>query len=235
MKACRRRFLHQSVALLAAQKLGASMPHIVLLGDSIFDNGAYTGGQPDVVAQLRQVLPHDWKASLRARDGATTDDIPAQLAQLPADASHLVLSVGGNNALMREHLLRAPATSMAEAILLLADAVRDFERAYRKVIDACLVRRLPLVTCTIYNGNFDDPRYRRLTRSAIALFNDAILRVAVEQRLKVIELRLVCALPQDYANPIEPSSSGAAKIAKAIVATVTRADSGGRGAFVFAG
>ena len=30
------------------------MPHVVLLGDSILDNGAYTSGGPDVVTQLRQ-------------------------------------------------------------------------------------------------------------------------------------------------------------------------------------
>ena len=29
------------------------MPHVVLLGDSIFDNGAYTQGGPDVITQLR--------------------------------------------------------------------------------------------------------------------------------------------------------------------------------------
>ena len=31
--------------------------HIVLLGDSIFDNASYTAGGPDVVAQLRAVWP----------------------------------------------------------------------------------------------------------------------------------------------------------------------------------
>jgi hypothetical protein len=30
------------------------VPHVVLLGDSILDNGAYTSGGPDVVTQLRQ-------------------------------------------------------------------------------------------------------------------------------------------------------------------------------------
>ncbi len=38
------------------------MAHIVLLGDSIFDNAAYTGGAPDVVRQVRQRLPHGLKA-----------------------------------------------------------------------------------------------------------------------------------------------------------------------------
>jgi hypothetical protein len=40
------------------------MPHVVLLGDSIFDNSAYTGGGPDVVTQLRHIIPGGWVASL---------------------------------------------------------------------------------------------------------------------------------------------------------------------------
>ena len=44
--------------------------HIVLLGDSIFDNGAYVDGGIDVVNHLRKVIPSDWKASLRAVDGS---------------------------------------------------------------------------------------------------------------------------------------------------------------------
>lgn len=44
------------------------MPHVVLLGDSIFDNLKYVQPEPDVVSQLREVLPAGWKASLRAVD-----------------------------------------------------------------------------------------------------------------------------------------------------------------------
>jgi hypothetical protein len=230
----RRRFLQQSAVLLAASDAMAAMPHLVLLGDSIFDNGAYTGGKPDVIAQVRKTMPQDWKATLLARDGATTDGIPAQLARLPRDATHLVLSVGGNDALMRQGLLQAPAGSAAEAILMLADAVQFFETAYRKAVVACLAPRLPLVVCTVYNGNFDDARYRRLARTAIALFNDAILRTALDHRLKVIELRYVCALPEDYANPIEPSSIGAAKIARAIALAVSERPPG-HGALLLGG
>ena len=77
------------------------MPHLILLGDSILDNGAYTNGQPPVIDQLRGHLPAGWKATLAAIDGSTTDDIPTQLAGLPGDATHLVLSIGGNDAMLR--------------------------------------------------------------------------------------------------------------------------------------
>lgn len=233
--------MQQSLALAAAPALEAApasaadkTPHVVLLGDSVFDNGAYTGGKPDVLAQLRRRLPAGWKASLLAVDGATVEGVPAQLAKLPRDASHLVLSAGGNNALGKQHLLGAPATSVAESINMLAAAVRQFESAYRDVIGQCLSKRLPLVICTIYNGNFDDARFGRLARSAVALYNDAIIRIAVEHQLSAIELRLVCARPEDYANPIEPSSIGAARIAHAIMECVGGPQEG-RGARLIGG
>src|SRR5262245_7526098 len=81
------------------------MTHIVLLGDSIFDNAAYVAGGPDVVRQLREILPSGWRASLNARDGAVIADLPQQLQALPADATHLVVSVGGNDALGESGLL----------------------------------------------------------------------------------------------------------------------------------
>ena len=192
------------------------MPHVVLLGDSIFDNGAYTGGGPDVVTQLREVLPAGWRATLGAVDGATTDDFAAQLDVLPDDATHLVVSLGGNDALGHVDLLNRRAHSSAEVLAGLASAAERFEKRYRRAIDAVLAYQLPTTVCTIYNGNFPDADFQRLASTALSVFNDAILRVAFEHRLDVIDLRLVCNEAADYANPIEPASHGGQKIAQVI-------------------
>jgi len=93
---------------------------------------------------------------------------------------------------------------------------------------------LPLTICTIYNGCFPDPGYQRTVSTALMVFNDVILRVAIESQLSVIDLRAVCANPEDYANPIEPSSVGGEKIARVIVAVVTGSSSGGQAARVVA-
>jgi hypothetical protein len=50
------------------------LEHVVLLGNSIFDNASYTKGLPDVVTHLRELLPPDAKASLLAVGGSTTAD-----------------------------------------------------------------------------------------------------------------------------------------------------------------
>ena len=193
------------------------MTHIVLLGDSIFDNGAYTGGGPDVIGQLRGILPSGWDATLLALDGARTEDVVRQLIRLPDDTSHLVLSVGGNDALAHGDLLDGPAASAAQVLGFLADAAGGFERRYRGLIGRLMEYGLPVTVCTIYNGNFPDPQFQRIAATALCVFNDAILRVAFERRLSVIDLRLVCSEPTDYANPIEPSSRGGAKIAQSIL------------------
>ena len=209
------------------------MPHVVLLGDSIFDNGAYTAGGPDVVTQLREVLSAGWRATLGAVDGATTEDFAAQLDALPDDATHLVVSLGGNDALSHMDLLDRRAHSSAEVLAELAGAGERFAKRYRHAIDGALAYRLPTVVCTIYDGNFPDADFQRLASTALSVFNDANLRVAFEHALTVIDLRSICSEPQDYANPIEPSSRGGQKIAEAICEVV--ADGGRHFARVHAG
>jgi hypothetical protein len=196
------------------------MHHLVLLGDSVLDNGAYTEGGPAVLAQVQAALPNGWRASLNAVDGSTTEDVAAQLSRVPTGATHLLLSVGGNDAILCAEVLESPVSSSGEALLMLADAVARFEASYRSVIEGCLRLGLPLVVCTVYHGNFPEPSYQRRVIVALAAFNDVIIRVAVERNLKVIDLRFICSTPGDYANPIEPSVVGGAKISQAIARAV---------------
>ena len=196
------------------------MQHIVLLGDSIFDNAPYIGGDPEVGSQLQSAIPTGWKSTCLAVDGAITYDIPEQLSAVPSDATHLILSIGGNDALGQIGIFDLRVKSCAEAMLALSSVVHKFEMAYKKVLDDCLKLKLPLVVCAIYNGCFPDQAYQQCVQVAIALYNDVIIRLATERKLKVIDLRLVCSCPEDYANPIEPSAIGGAKIVDAILQVV---------------
>jgi hypothetical protein len=198
------------------------MNHLVLLGDSILDNRVYVNPGPDVTTQLRSILSPGWQVTLLAVDGSVAADVPAQLARLPGDATHLVLSVGGNDALLKEWLLRTPVETSAQAYLMLADSVDEFERKYRKTVDAALAPGKPLLLCTVYNGNFLDPVLSRCARLIIAAFDDTIIRVAVDHHLTVIDLRSVCSSPSDYANDIEPSVQGGSRIAAAIGRTLAQ-------------
>ena len=196
------------------------MSHIVLLGDSIFDTGVYVPGQPDVVKQLRSALPNGWTATLCAVDGAVTRSVAGQLAHIPSDATHLVVSVGGNDALGESHLLSSGVRMVAEAVSLLAEAQERFARAYAEMLRSVLGMELPTAVCTIYDTPSTAPNHR-VIRSALALFNDVITRAAFGEGLPLIDLRLICSEDEDYANPIEPSARGGEKMAAAIARLVS--------------
>jgi len=208
--------------------------HIALLGDSIFDNAVYTRGEPDVVAHLRSILPVNWRASLFAVDGSVSSDLATQLPKVPADVSHLVISVGGNDALLNSDLLGLPVSSTAEALALFGGRLAEFESTYHAAIPSALALGRPTTTCTIYNGNLE-PQQTSLARVALMMFNDIILQTAFERRLPVIDLRLICTEVADYANPIEPSGRGGRKIAEAIARSLGAVNGDTRHSRVFAG
>ncbi len=199
------------------------MKHIILLGDSILDNAAYVEDGPAVIDQLKPKLPKGWQTTLRAVDGSTTADIKTQLLQLPSDTSHLVISVGGNNALLRLEFLQERASSVAEVMARLAQLGEEFQNSYHSMLQKALVHKKPTILCTIYYPQFAEP-YQTMAIAALTVFNDVILRAAFVAGLPVIDLRLLCNDPADYANPIEPSEIGGEKIATAIARIVTEHD-----------
>jgi lysophospholipase L1-like esterase len=195
------------------------MGHIILLGDSIFDNGVYVPGDPDVVKQLREVLPKGWTASLLAVDGAITRSVAGQLTRVPDDATHLVVSVGGNDALGESHILSSSVRMVGEGVAMLADAQERFARNYADMLRSVLALELPTALCTIYDTPPSAPNHR-IIRTALAVFNDVITRAAFGEGLPLIDLRLICSQEGDYANPIEPSAQGGLKMARAIAGLV---------------
>ena len=67
------------------------------------------------------------------------------------------------------------------------------------------------------------------------MFNDIITREAFAGGLPLIDLRLIISEDDDYANDVEPSSKGGAKIARAIADLVTTDDFKQKRSVVFAG
>jgi hypothetical protein len=208
------------------------MNHVVLLGDSIFDNDRYVPGGPSVIEHLRKSLPNGWRATLLARDGSIASDVTQQLAKLPQDATHLVVSAGGNNALSSSMVLHAAAGSVPELLSNLADLHEEFQQEYRGMLAQVLTHGRPTVVCTIYDAI---PDLGREDRTGLSIFNDVILREAFRAGLPVIDLRLLCTDRDDYArsSPIEPSVVGGGKIARAVARLVTGYDFKNDGSSVF--
>ena len=200
--------------------------HIVLLGDSTFDNRFYTEGGPDVVTHLEGLLVGGDRATLLAVDGAVMAGMGPQLAQVremlddPDEENpptHLALSVGGNDLLREIDVLRAPARSVAEALHAVRGRAERFGRGYRTLVYRTLELGLPTALCTVYQGAFEDPGEAAVVETALRIFDHEILEAGLDRGLPVIDLRRVCDQPEDYWNPIEPSERGGRKIAGAVL------------------
>ena len=209
------------------------MNHLVLLGDSIFDNAAYVRGGPDVITHLNSFLPQDWRATLLAVDGSISTDVIGQIRKIPETATHLIVSAGGNDGLSRADILQRPATSVASAVEQLAAIREEFQDKYLRMLNSLLALKKPLAVCTVYDPNFPDPMMQRLTTTALNIFNDCILREAITHGLPVIDLRLICTEAEDYANEIEPGIAGGRKIAEAILRLVQKHDFSGRRTVIY--
>jgi hypothetical protein len=209
------------------------MGHVVLLGDSIFDNARYVPDRPPVIEKLRQSLPRGWIATLLAVDGHITENVANQLKELPADATHLVVSAGGNDALGESSILSAAAATVGEALGLMQEVRIRFRESYRAMLRALSATGKPAAVCTIYDSI---PGLGSAEQAALGGFNEVILREAFMAGLPVIDLRLVCDRPSDYSHvsPIEPSVVGGAKIARVIAEIVTTHDFGRHRSIVYA-
>jgi hypothetical protein len=208
------------------------MGHVVLLGDSIFDNARYVPNRPPVIDQLRQSLPRGWTASLLAVDGHITEDVANQLKDLPSDATHLFVSAGGNDALGESSILGEAACTVGEALGLMHEVRTRFRASYRAMLRVLCARDKPATVCTVYDAI---PGLGSAEQAALAAFNEVILSEAFSARLPVIDLRLVCDRPSDYSHvsPIEPSVVGGAKIARVIAEIATTHDFGRRRSLIY--
>ena len=202
--------------------------HIVLLGDSIFDNGVYVrAGEPAVIDQLRDALPDGSQATLLAVDGDVVTDVASQLVNLPADATHLIVSAGGNDALGYSAILERRVRSAREVFDELSEIHEQFRLSYRRMLRQVLSGELPTFVCTIYDQiPMHDAVLRRHIVVALTLFNDCILREAFVSGVPVLDLRSISSDKDDYSevSPIEPSMRGGEKIASAITGCVQQHD-----------
>jgi len=202
-----------------------SKTHIALLGDSTIDNGRWVPrGEPSVFEQVQQLEPN---VTLCARDGAMIGAIREQLKQIPEDATHVVISVGGNNATgASSTILGEPVTDCEEALGRLHDFAVTFEADFAAEMTHLKqhIGNRHLVICSCYNPCFAawdvatvQQGVANLTLSVLA---DVVLRIATRLKAPVIDLRRVMNKVEDFANPIEPSSLGGAKFAAEIVKVV---------------
>ena len=191
------------------------MSHLVLAGDSIFDNASYVPGCPAVCDQMKSWLGSDWKVTLLATDGAVCNNLSKQLEKIPDDTSHLCISIGGNDALFASGIMLDEKAMARQVIDKLAAVRTQFRADYLAMLKQVMALRMPVVVCTIYDAI---PEFSDREATGLALFNDMIISCASEYGIPVIDLRKICDDREDFSklSPIEPSELGGAKIVSSI-------------------
>jgi hypothetical protein len=206
--------------------------HVVLLGDSIFDNVSYVPDGLPVIDLLRQALPGNWQATLLAVDGSVCANVHEQIDCLAETTSCVVISCGGNDALQASGIVQEPVETVGDALLRLADMRAEFRTQYRRLLDAAQRACPHVAVCTIYEAI---PDLTRDLQTALAFFNEVILCEAAKSKLPVIDLRVICDSPADFStvSSIEPSEQGGRKIASAISRLVSGGESWPRSSLMF--
>lgn len=192
--------------------------HIILIGDSILDNGSYVSAGESVFEILSREIP-DAKITLLAVDGDTSTDVARHLEFFPEDATDVFISCGGNDALRSIGVLDKKVATVAEALDMLNVVREMFRSNYVLMLEGVLRLSKNVTVLTIYNKV---PGISEGALTALALFNEIILEETSKRKIPIIDLRVICNARGDYSevSPIEPSKNGGDKIAKAIAESV---------------
>ena len=133
------------------------MKHILLAGDSIFDNEHYIrANELSVSKHLIRKMPKD-KISLMAKDGAKIKDVIDQINNLPKDVTHLIISAGGNDALSYSKILNEPCDTIGSACEKLCFVRDKFDEQYCELLDLACRMEVKTTVCTIYYPAFANP------------------------------------------------------------------------------
>ena len=208
------------------------MNHIILAGDSIFDNGHWVPGYPDVATQVKSLFDANDKVTLLAVDGDIINGVADQLKSLPDDATHLFVSAGGNDALGMLGAMRKAVSSVAEGFLHFHKIRKEFERMYQAMLSNALSYNLSTTICTIYKpclshrnairmfshseSGLTSEQQQKVANTALPIINSVISNEAIKAELPVIDLEVIFNNVADYANDIEPSAVGGMKMARII-------------------
>ena len=184
--------------------------HIVLIGDSVLDNASYVDSGESIQDLLHKAIPNA-TISLLAVDGSMTTDISKQIANFAQDATHIIFSCGGNDAINSIDVLNQSTSTIEDALLTLAEIRQKFRQNYISALKLVSTLSNNVAACTIYNKV---PLLDDSSRTALALFNEIILEELSSRQIPIIDLRVIFNDESDFSpiSPIEPSVHGGRKL-----------------------
>jgi len=193
---------------------------LALIGDSILDNDIYVSEGKSIYDFLKLYLPQEFKLTKLAIDGATSDTVKAQLENIPESITHIVISIGGNDALKLIPLLDEKTEDLNSALSKITPSVEHFRKNFsfilKQLSNLNSDNNLNLYVLNIYNSI---PKLEIEKKLIISIFNDVISEEATRLSIPIIDLRSLLIENSDFStlSPLEPSEIGGNKIAKKIM------------------
>ena len=198
--------------------------HVILLGDSVFDNNIYITSGNSVMKHLAEITPEHVTFTLIAKDNTKTSAMQEQLRNIPNDATHLIVSCGGNDALANTDIFQLQCKNVAEALALVEQRIRIFDVDHARMILWLAKFNLPTTLCTIYDADFPYPD-NIVVKSALRMFNEIIMTNSILANMPVLDLRNIFTESRDFVNTWEPSRVGGQKLAESLVRIYAAPDS----------
>ena len=181
--------------------------HLVLLGDAL-QNIDLGKGQAETALVPQPRNP--WKLTVLQPPEVLRQ---GRVRAIPAGVTHIAICVDGGWAIETSGLLQGSARTIREALDTLAGAADEFENMFTRLIAAATEAGVPTIVCTLVPARYVELSQQRVAATALAIFNDRLLRRAVAARLSVVELRLVCDEDGDFASETLLSRTGVRKVA----------------------
>jgi hypothetical protein len=177
--------------------------HLVLLGDAL-QNIDLGKGQAENALVPRPRNP--WKLTVIQPPEVLR---PGRVRAIPTGVTHIGICVDGGWAIETSGLLQGRAQSIRDALDTLAAAADEFEDMFARLIAAATEAGVPTIVCTLVPARYVEPS----RATALAIFNDRILRRTIAAHLSIVELRLICDEDGDYASETLLSHAGVRKVA----------------------
>lgn len=181
--------------------------HLVLLGDAL-QNIDLGKGQAESALVPRPRNP--WKLTVIQPPEVLR---PGRVRAIPTGVTHIGICVDGGWAIEASGLLKGRAQSIRDALDTLAAAADEFEDVFARLIAAATEAGVPTIVCTLVPARYVEPSQERVAATALAIFNDRILRRTIAAHLSIVELRLICDEDSDYASETLLSHAGVRKVA----------------------
>jgi hypothetical protein len=181
--------------------------HLVLLGDAL-QNIDLGKGQAESALVPRPRNP--WKLTVLQPPEVLR---PGRVRAIPTGVTHIGICVDGGWAIEASGLLQGRAQSIHDALDTLAAAADAFEDMFARLIAAATEAGVPTIVCTLVPARYVEPSQERVAATALAIFNDRILRRTIAAQLSIVELRLICDEEGDFASETLLSHAGARKVA----------------------